>query len=679
MKLRYFFLFSLLSLVSFAQKDTKPLIVDSVTHYLNYSNRNYLDIESRFKSAQRAKELSEAYRLDSLGLKSYLSLSTIYFDNVKSTDQKIHYDRKSFLKNAHAALKLATRFNDSIALAQANKDLGYYYFDVLVDSAYYYNNKAEKLYSSLNNNFYTAVVLLDIAMLQRTEEDFAGSEITTITAISLLDELDHQTDSVLRYKSYLYSNLGVVFKELEQYDEAIKYNFKAIELKKRLRGNNEVLIDNQINNLANVYKNTKDYDLAIKYYNEILDKNNIKKERPDFYAMVLDNYANTLFLSKDFSQLPGLFLEALHICDSLGDSYKTIVINQHLAEYYNFKNHKDSAKYYAYKAEKISYPNYTNELLDTYLLLTEIESDSIALKYYDKHVKLSDSLLKKERSTRNKFARIQYETEQIEKENVQIAKERMWLLVVSIVLIIASFLVYVIINQRNKNKELKFIQQQQEANEEIYNLMLSQNESIEEARTLEKKRISQELHDGVLGRLFGARLSLDSLNMGTTPEAIHTRGEYISQLKTIEEDIRKVSHELNTDFVSGAGFVDIISTLVETQTNVYKLKYKLDNDGAINWDNVLNRTKIHIYRIVQETLHNIHKHANATAVKISFKLKKNVICLTINDNGSGFDVNKVKSGIGLKNMNSRIKEINGTLEISSTLNKGTTVKINIPH
>ena len=208
--------------------------------------------------------------------------------------------------------------------------------------------------------------------------------------------------------------------------------------------------------------------------------------------------------------------------------------------------------------------------------------------------------------------------------------------------------------------------------------MLSQNESIEEARTQEKKRISEELHDGVLGRLFGTRLSLDSLNMSNSTEAIKTRSQYIDGLKTIEEDIRKVSHELNTDFVSGSGFIDIIKTLVETQTLAYSLKYEFNHDDDIGWDSVTNKKKIHIYRIIQETLHNIYKHAKATKVNISFKLKNDVICLIISDNGSGFDVNKAKSGIGLKNMNSRIKEINGTIRITSEKGLGTKVTIEAP-
>ena len=139
-----------------------------------------------------------------------------------------------------------------------------------------------------------------------------------------------------------------------------------------------------------------------------------------------------------------------------------------------------------------------------------------------------------------------------------------------IILLISALLIYIIITQRSKNKQLRFVQKQQEANEEIYNLMLLQQDKIEEARVIEKKNISQELHDAVLRRLFGTRLSLDSLNMASSEEAINTRSKYIQDLKKIEEDIRKVSHELNTDFIGGSGFLSIIKTLLENQIMAYQ-------------------------------------------------------------------------------------------------------------
>lgn len=569
---------------------------------------------------------------------------------------------------------------DSSYVANTHYTIAEYYrkSTPLTDSAFYYYHNAEKIFKRLNAKYELALTLYGIAVMQKNEKDFVGSEVNCFESLALLASLK-ETNDIIQKKSFVYNNLGIIFKELDNFEASISYHKKALELKERLKGDNIESINISNNNIANVYKSAKKYDLAIEYYNKILlDKKFIKKYR-SIYALVLDNYAHTLFVTKQPDKLPELYFEALRISDSINyRGYNSIIINQHLAEYFNENGKKELAKYYAYTAKNISEKYHNDDLLKSLFILSKVEEGDIAINFLNDYIKLNDSLQKNERNIRNKFARIRFETNQIQKENIQFAKERSWLFILSVVLIIASFLLYLVITQRNKNKELQFIQAQQETNEEIYNLMLSQNEKIEEARTLEKKRVSQELHDGVLGRLFGARLSLDSLNMNNTMEAIQTRSQYISELKTIEDDIRKVSHELNTDFVSGAGFIDIIKTLVVTQTDVYKLAYKLEQTNEINWDEVSNKKKIHIYRIIQETLHNIYKHAHATQVTIDFKLIGSTIVLTIIDDGAGFEVTKAKSGIGLKNMHSRINEINGAIHINSIKNKGTTVSIEIP-
>ncbi|WP_162183641.1 tetratricopeptide repeat protein [Wocania ichthyoenteri] len=569
------------------------------------------------------------------------------------------------------------KFTDSVSVANQHYKIGELYrYSLLSDSAYFYYQKAEKVFRKFNYKYETAITLYGIAVCQTYDKDYTGSEVTSIEALTLLEQLN-ESNLIKERKAYVYNNLGIVFDELEEFDQAIEYLEKSLEIKKKLKGDFQRSIGLTLNNMLKVYRRSGEYELAIEKYNEILSNKELINNHPDVYVLALGNYANTLYLSKQTEQLPELYLKALRICDSINHSYNSIIIHQHLAEYYNNKNSKGLAKYHAYKAKNISEAYNNDDLLKSLLLLSKIEKGDIAVKHLKNYVKLSDSLQRSERAKRDKFARIRFETNQIEQENIRIARERMWLLIISITLIITSFLIYLVVSQRNKNKELKFIQQQQKTNEEIYNLMLSQQDNIEEARTLEKKRISEELHDGVLGRLFGTRLSLDSLNMGINADVINTRSQYISELKTIEDDIRKVSHKLNTDFVSGSGFIDIIKSLLEKQTKAYGFDYELKHNDDINWEEASNKTKIHIYRIIQESLQNIYKHANATLVKISFEVKNNVFCLVINDNGSGFIVDKAKRGIGLKNINSRVEEIKGDLNITSEVNKGTTITIKI--
>lgn len=605
----------------------------------------------------------------------YFIYIVIFVCNIAFGQQEDTFKKIDSLKRSVLNLKI----KDSSSIADVHYLIGdtFRKSTAYADSAYYYYHSAEKIYTSLGSDFKLAKTIYGIAVILKNEKDFIGSEVACFEAISLLDPL-YETKSVIEIKSYIYNNLGIVFKELDEFEQSIEYNKKALALKNRL--NIKSSIDISKNNLANTYKKNTKYNLALTYYREILENKNLVNERPEFYALVLGNYAHTLYLSKNLKNLPTLYHKALKVSDSVSlNGYNSIIINQHLAEYFHDKTRNlDSARFYAYKAKNISEKYYTDDLLKSLLLLSKIEDEHVAVQHLNEYIELSDSLQKNERAIRNKFARIRFETGQKEKENIQLTKERMWLFIISVVVVISSFLLYLVIAQRNSNVELKFVQKQQETNEEIYNLMLSQNESIEEARDLEKKRISQELHDGVLGRLFGTRLSLDSLNRNHTEDAINSRGLYINELKAIEDEIRKVSHELNTDFVSGSGFIDIIKTLIETQTLAYGLNYSLIHDESISWDDVNNKKKIHIYRIIQETLHNIYKHAKAENLDISLNLKIDVICLMIIDDGVGYDVEKAKSGIGLKNMKSRMNDINGIFKITSLKNKGTTVLVEVP-
>jgi signal transduction histidine kinase len=78
-------------------------------------------------------------------------------------------------------------------------------------------------------------------------------------------------------------------------------------------------------------------------------------------------------------------------------------------------------------------------------------------------------------------------------------------------------------------------------------------------------------------------------------------------------------------------------------------------------------------------MQNIYKHANAQGVKISISLENDVICLDIIDDGDGFDTSKSKKGIGLKNMSSRVEDINGSITFTSQSGHGTIVNVKIPY
>ena len=654
-----------------SQDNFHSSILDSVIYLRNKSKGNNLSLKQRLELAQKASNLSSQLNIDTTTILNNRNLSFLYL---------MLDDFEPFRKVNHENLELALKLKDTFVIAVANSNLGYYYLDRQQDSAYYYYFNALKSYSALNDIASQASILINLGKIQLIEKDYVGCEETAIQALKLLQKLP-RTERNLERQWILYNRLGIVSTELKQFDKSIKYFDEAIQISEKMNHGDSNKYT-AINNKANIFRKKGDFKRAIELYNEVLSQNNLFDEDPTFYPLILENIAITKFESKDtdYTRMEQMLKTAYKLSDSLDDQITKLTVTLDLSKFYKGINQNDSALFYAQKSYSVSKERNNNDiLLESMLILSDLKPGDEGKKYLNEHIKLSDSLLFKERAARNKFARIAFETDEIERENERITRERMWLMVLSGGLILTLILLYIIITQRSKNKELRLMQEQQKANEEIYNLMLTQQDKVEEARTNEKKRISQELHDGILGRLFGTRLSLDSLNFSEDKEAIKTRSNYISELKTIEEDIRKISHDLNTDFVSGSGFMDKLNELIDKQSKAYQFEYEFKHKDHINWEDVSNKTKINIYRIIQESLQNIYKHANAKTVKISFKPKNHVICLKISDDGKGFDIHKSKKGIGLKNISSRVSELNGKVNFNSEINQGTTITIDIPY
>ncbi|AUX18305.1 response regulator transcription factor family protein [Flavobacterium columnare] len=209
--------------------------------------------------------------------------------------------------------------------------------------------------------------------------------------------------------------------------------------------------------------------------------------------------------------------------------------------------------------------------------------------------------------------------------------------------------------------------------------MLQQQHLINDTRQQEKKRISQELHDGVMSKLTSTRLNLFILSKRQDPETIQKCLKHIENIQNIEKELRNISHDLNQDtFLEKESFKLIIQNLFEDYCNAINIEYILEMDPNIIWEAIETSTKIDIYRILQESLQNTYKYSHATLIILSIKRVLDRLIIDIEDNGVGFDINKVKEGIGIKNINSRAKSMNGEVKFYSTINKGTHINLSLP-
>jgi len=641
---------------------------DSLSYYLSSGENEILPKEKRFFYNKKALSILENENNNDSLLRNNLTIIAKQLYTLKKDNE---------LKKVVAlVIEKSIEKKDSINIAKAYNLLGNQNINLgQNDSAFYYLLKSEKLFLKLKDSLNLGKNYIDKAFVQLYENDYSGCELSSIQALGYLKNYR------IRQNEYdAYNLIGISSNELKNYDNAIIYHIKALNIAKEYE-----LIPkyhykaNSRNNIGVVYQNLNNHKEAITNFKLALKEDGLLIDYPSLYAIITDNLAYSKFKIKDFNELPNLFYESLKIREENKMSSGVIANKLHLSEY--FASQKDTILAQKYATEALLLAKTTKmsgDLLGSLKQLSLVEHKN-ASKYSKEYIKISDSLQQEERKAKDKFARIAFETDEIILEKDKLAEQNRSLLYFFIGSLFIGVLLFVIRTQRAKNRELLLKQQQQKTNEDIYNLMISQQATIEESRVKEKKRIAQELHDGVLGRLFGARLNLDSLNKFNDEESVNSRFNYLSELKNIEQDIREISHDLNREkYALINNFVAIVNNLIEEQKNSFETELTFTMDERIQWDNVSNVTKINLYRMLQESLQNINKYANAQHITIDYKLALDSIVFKIIDNGAGFEINAKKKGIGLQNMQARANECDGIFDIKSKKEKGTIIVVTVP-
>lgn len=666
----HFFIFFIFFGISCTQKktETKPISnhKDSLQVYFSLANDFDLPPDEREQYILKALHIISPQENDSLHRVNLFKIANRYY-NLENW--------KEYNKIVHLVLKKSEMKQDGFSIAKGNTYLGDYYdSQSMPDSSFLYYDNAEKKYIGLNDNYNLAKTIIKKAILQFNQSDLLGSEKAIFKVLRIIK--DTENNDVL-YDAY--SVLGLIYNELEDYNNAMVYLNKALTtIDDELTASFSQPKATSYNNIGLVYQNKKDFKKAKSFFQKGLEEENVAKDKPSLYAMLLDNLGHAKFKLNEKDSLPDLFFQSLKIRDSLQLTTGIIASKLNLSEYFISKKDTVKARQFATEALELSQNinNYRN-ILNSLKQLSVIEPQNAAV-YSKEYILVNEKLQKSERKIGNKFSRIEFETEEVKEKNSNLTTKNRNLLYALLSFVVFGLLMYIVKTQKNKNKVLIYKQRQQKANEDIYNLMISQQSTIETGRVKEKKRVAQELHDGVLGRMFGLRINLDSLNKFDDTIAVEKRNNYLLELKNIEQDIREISHDLSrekSELINN--FVAILNDLFEDQKKTFESKLILSIDPAIKWDLMSNSTKINLYRIIQECLQNINKYANADTINIKFKKAENNLVLEIIDDGIGFNVNRSKKGIGLQNIRSRTHECNGTVEINSKMGEGTIIAVKI--
>lgn len=344
-----------------------------------------------------------------------------------------------------------------------------------------------------------------------------------------------------------------------------------------------------------------------------------------------------------------------------------------LSDYYKHFNNLKKAKYYANEALKYAKETHNNKFwLETLQKLSKLTSGEQSKNYLQEYIILNDSLIQKERQLKNQFAKIRYETDKKEKENtllkaenenkeIEIYKEKQQkiiIFIVGVVAIIISVLLFML-----KRKKL------------LYKTTLQKTQ----ATYKERDRIAQELHDGILGKLFGTRFGLGFIKVKGEKEEVDKYHSLLDKLQEIEKEIRDVSHKLSyTTNSTSENYNEMITKIIREKSAIGNFKYAINTASEVSWNAFNEEVKFNVYRIVQEALHNIIKHSNAKNITLSIYYKSENLIIEIEDDGVGFDVKKLTRGVGLNNIKSRVNKLKGSFNINSEIGEGAMLKVKIP-
>ena len=612
--------------------------------------------------------------LDSIAV-NYNSFNRNFLFDLSSEYYYLNNYQKS-ISVCNKALQLSKVANDTLSIARAYSYIGDCYEVSHKDSSYLYYQRSEKIYRFLKNKEMIGKMLFNKACILFSEGNYIESEIELSKS---LHYFKGGSNREMLFSAY--NLMGINFEKNQEYENSLKYYLLAKDVLKELKSSNLNLYrQNNYDvaltvNIANVYEKTFQFKKSIKLLYSLLSSD--LKKWPNDYASVIANLGYSKMKSGDLVGVEKLLKEALEISLKNGNDKNVVYKLNNLGEYYSILKDTVQSIHYLKQSLQLAEKIKAGEEIKTALkLLSKVDYHNDS--YYDKrYIAVSDRLTKLQRNSRNKYARIEYETSVIEDQNKVLTDEKLYILVVSLSLILILVCILIYRYTKNKKRELEFIKQQQLADEEIFEVLKEHQMQVGQAKEMEQNRISRELHDGVMNKLYGVRLHLGILNDSDADEIKEKRLGYVDLLQDIENEIRTISHDLHTEsFDSHFEYSSLLTDFVHQQNEFGTTHFTFDCDASVDWESISGLVKITIYRIIQEAVFNVNKYAEAEGCSILlYQNTDNRIQLIIEDNGKGFDTtNSVYEGIGLKNIKERAALVKASLVIYSELGIGTKLK-----
>lgn len=489
-----------------------------------------------------------------------------------------------------------------------------------------------------------------------------------------------------------YHDIGLAFKNTSQFEKAASWVLKAIDMFRAVHARDEMAV--AFITAAENYVLWERFDPA----RPMLDSARTMLAPDPESPLLVDYYAaeSTYFnATRQFTKALESADKGIVMAKKLNRAYEEQRLQlQRFYAWFDQKNYRNAKPVLQYLVAQPAMMAQITNRLQIYKGLAETHAGlgemNDAYKWSKEYSRLSDSVHESQLKTDIQALELKFKDAENQKKiaDLQSANEKAalqarnsrlltWFLAsAALLLLIVAFLSLLYFRNQKKLSEQKDLNHQQQLKEIAQQQQIQFSQAMLQGEERERRRMAGDLHDGLGGMLAGVKLNLTELSFATPRRDDTDLHKVIGQLDHSISELRRIARNMMPEALLKFGLGTALKDLCETlMTESVRIDYQAFGISKT----IPQQTQITIYRIVQELLSNAIRHAQASDILLQCSQHETVFLVTLEDNGRGFDTRSVAlaKGIGLMNVKSRVDYLRGKMDISSVINEGTSINIEL--
>lgn len=594
-------------------------------------------------------------------------------------------DQQKAIYYGREAIKIAEHAKLEKELASAYNDLSIIYIDLgSFDTAISLLNKDLILRSKLDDAMGVAAIHNKLGIIYQNTRQLKEAVYHTLEALSYFEEVNHTL-----YITYCLNNLAVLNYDLRNFKESEKRHLEILEIRKNLGDSLEIGVS--YSNLSSVRLDLKDTLQAINDLKQaLLYLNNSDNDNEK--ATALHNLGSIYLLQGKLNEAEKHLEKALELRKKINQIKGICSTSLNLGELYAYNKSYNKAINLLKNAYSLSIEHdLEDEEMFYYqkmgILYTQMNKADSAFKYLMEYQRLRNMRYESDLEKQILELETRYETQKkeralLEEQNksaeltkdkalaeLKAANRSKWILIL-VGFILLVLMAAILLMQRNKRIA------QAEKDEAI---IFEQEKSIQaviQAQEEERKRIAKELHDGIVQELTTIKMGLNAFSNRVPPENQDEIKTLALQLDKSTKETREISHQMMPLALRELGLLPAIEDMFSRSFEHVGIRYEINHKNLE--ERLPEKIEISLFRIVQELVNNTIKHSKANLVELTLNKNENSILMVFEDNGIGYNTDQAHNGLGINNLNSRVKFVNGVITLESSKDNGSSAIIRIP-